>query len=98
MKRRAPVQPPTRFTDTVPVRKTNAIPSVYWSGSVPQRCEVCTAAIVDRFYDAPTARRGAWALMCPSCFFGGPGDGQLGTGRGQEYTRTEGDRWLKTRG
>jgi hypothetical protein len=74
------------------------VTSVYWTGEPPVKCETCGAHLIERFYDGVTKMRGRWALMCPSCFFGGPGCGELGQGRAQEYTRTEGNRWLKTRG
>ena len=68
-----------------------------WMGPAPQKCDTCENKITDKFYDAKTSY-GPWGNMCPSCFYMGPGLGELGTGFGQEYTKQKDGRWLKTGG
>ena len=66
-----------------------------WRGTRPQSCDVCDAAIEERFYDAAT-RLGPWALMCPQCF---PIYGRgLGKGAGQEFTKDSAGAFAKSAG
>ena len=64
--------------------------------SPPAVCDTCGAPISKVFYDART-EQGSWACMCMACFTQGPGLGELGSGRGQEYTQ-QGPHWIKTAG
>jgi hypothetical protein len=69
----------------------------YWMGTVPTQCDVTRQPIKDKFYDAAVGGRGGrWANMCPEAFrhYGC----ELGTGKGQEYTKQPDGRWLKTGG
>lgn len=69
----------------------------YWYSPKPEKCDTCDTPIVSKFYDAKT-EMGPWACMCPSCQNLGPGLGQLGLGKGQEYTKQPDGKWLKTAG
>ncbi len=69
----------------------------YWLSPVPGFCETCDGPIRDKFYDAKTTH-GPWACMCPMCFHFGPGVGRIGTGLGQEYTKSSDGKWYKTGG
>ena len=71
-----------------------------WMSAPPKKCDTCDAEIHDKFYDAKT-NMGPWGCMCPTCFTLGPGLGQLGLGKGQEYTKRVIDGkivWEKTAG
>lgn len=70
---------------------------VYWVSPPPEKCQGCENDIEEVFYDGRT-RIGPWALMCPMCFYLGPGIGQTGTGFGQKYEKQRDGRWLKTEG
>jgi hypothetical protein len=74
----------------------NEVPR-YWLGEAPIDCQTCPEKIDDCFYDAKTDY-GPWAFMCPACFHLGPGLSRVGVGLGQEYTKQEDGRWLKTGG
>jgi hypothetical protein len=69
----------------------------YWMSPAPAKCDTCQGKIEKTFYDAATSY-GAWGCLCPTCFHLGPGLGQLGTGKGQEYKKQKDGRWLKTGG
>lgn len=72
----------------------------YWLSPVPEKCDTCDTPITNKFYDAAT-KFGAWACMCPTCQILGPGKGQVGLGKGQEYTKKTIDgktRFYKTAG
>ena len=71
-----------------------------WMSAVPTKCETCDEPITTMFYDEKT-QMGPWGCICPTCHTLGPGIGKLGTGFGQEYTKTEVDGktvWKKTAG
>lgn len=67
----------------------------YWMGLAPRACDIDQTPLQTKFVDGATTS-GAWANMCLSCArrFGRG----LGAGKGQEYTKQEDGRWLKTGG
>lgn len=66
-----------------------------WNSSPPKECNICREKIIDIFVDGKTVT-GPWAIMCTLCFATwGVG---LGTGRGQKYTRTTDDEYVKVEG
>lgn len=70
----------------------------HWLGTLDENCQVCEQPYVEKMYDAALRLRNrqTWANCCAGCFESfGKG---LGTGRGQEYTKQEDGRWLKTGG
>jgi len=61
-----------------------------WSSPPPAVCGICRQAIVNEFVDGAT-RYGPWAIMCMNCL---PDHGcGLGLGRGQHYTKLDGQ-WM----
>ena len=61
-------------------------------------CSTPFAAAVDtKMYDAKS-QIGPWGNFCEKCFKFQTTRGELGAGRGQEYTRQADGRWLKTGG
>lgn len=70
----------------------------YWFGAIRTRDDFGDP-IVDKFYDAKTIQ-GPWAIMTPASWEKHriAKNGALGLGLGQEYTRQEDGRWLKTAG
>ena len=66
----------------------------FWLGFAPKTCDICQSAIKDSFIDGRTVD-GPWANMCPECH-NNYGVG-LGTGKGQEYRKTN-EGWLKING
>lgn len=67
----------------------------YWTGDPGSVCDLCNKPITTKFVDAKLGM-GGWGNVCPACHKRrGVG---LGTGLGQEYTRQEDGRWLKTGG
>lgn len=65
----------------------------YWCGDVTP-CNICNQPAQSVMYDAAT-RRG-WGWLCPRCF---RGEGcRLGTGVGQQYTKQDDGKYLKTGG
>lgn len=68
-----------------------------WIGDAPTKCDTCDTKITTTFFDAKT-EMGPWACMCPSCQNLGPGLGEVGTGRGQEYRKQKDGKWLKVAG
>lgn len=68
----------------------------YWIGPAPTKCDIHHEALTDKFIDGKT-QMGPWGNMCPACW-AHYGVGRLGTGYGQEYTKQEDGRWLKTGG
>lgn len=69
----------------------------YWIGSIGPLDDFGDA-ITDKFIDGKTAF-GPWAIMSEASWaeYGGT-LGRLGVGFGQEYTKQEDGRWLKTAG
>lgn len=66
---------------------------VYWCGDVTP-CNICNQTAGTIMYDAAT-RRG-WGWLCQLCFHG---EGcRLGTGAGQQYTKQDDGKYLKTGG
>lgn len=68
----------------------------YWSGAV-SKCDVCGTPLSLKFYDMKT-KQGPWGCLCPECAMNGIGIGKVGLGYGQEYTKRENGKWLKTAG
>ena len=68
--------------------------TVTWAGDV-ETCDVCNIKITEKFVDGKT-QMGPWALMCPKCFRA-HGRG-LGLGLGQQYTRRDDGKYVKTAG
>lgn len=60
-----------------------------WLGPIPTRCDLDNAELKGTFVDGKT-RGGPWANMCEQCF-SKHGVG-LGTGRGQRYDATTGEK------
>jgi hypothetical protein len=55
-----------------------------WTGTPPERCNLCEHKLEGIFIDGRT-KRGAWAYMCVRCHeLSGVG---LGTGNGQAYQK-----------
>jgi len=70
---------------------------VHWVGDAPTRCDWNTRhKITKTFVDGRTRRSGSWANMCLDCHRE-HGIG-LGIGRGQQYQKQLGGRWLKIAG
>ena len=69
-------------------------PVKVWMGSKPVSCDVCEKPYNGKMIDGAT-KTGSWACMCAKCYHK-MGIG-LGSGKGQEYTLTNGQ-WLKTGG
>ena len=67
----------------------------YWMSPAPTECDIDQTPITNRFVDGVTIM-GPWANMCPACH-AKLGRG-LGLGKGQEYTKQEDGKWLKTNG
>lgn len=70
---------------------------VYWIGDAPVRCDGCEAAITATFNDMRSSS-GPWGNFCETCAILGPGCGIWGMGFGQQYTKQENGKWLKTKG
>lgn len=91
--------PSQKPTPTRPWPVETLVKPKYWMGDIPTVCDLDqNHPITTKFIDGKTSH-GPWGNMCPECHkrfgFG------LGTGKGQEYTKTEVDgvtRWLKTGG
>lgn len=67
----------------------------YWRSEPPMNCDICKGKINGDFIDGKTID-GPWAILCPTCHtIHGIG---FGTGRGQQYTRIEGNLFQKTNG
>ena len=72
------------------------MPSEFWTGSLPVKCEVGGEPIGKTFVDGKL-RAGPWAVMCAGCHekFGLG----LGAGRGQKYRLArDGNLWIKVEG
>ncbi len=54
-----------------------------WSGSTPEKCDICGTWFEKVFFDAKT-RGGQWGLLCSTCCQE-HGIG-IGTGLGQKYS------------
>ncbi len=72
----------------------------YWIGDAPTECDLKGSFPgkhdVSKVFVDGRMQGGSWANMCPECHKSlGVG---LGTGHGQEYTKQEDGKWLKTRG
>lgn len=66
---------------------------VFWRGSPPVHCDVCSLPLTDTFVDGKTIF-GPWGKLCLNCH-GNVGVG-LGTGKGQKYKRDpENNVWYK---
>jgi len=63
--------------------------------SPPTNCNVCNSPIADKVYDKNLFYY-RWTYICPDCFSNT--DGKLGVGYGQEYTKQEDGRFMKTEG
>lgn len=63
-----------------------------WTGTVPSKCDACSAPIVDVFFDA-RSHDGRWGNFCRSCFKTLT-PGKLGVGFGQQYAK-DGAVWGK---
>ena len=70
-------------------------PPKNWYSPPPEKCDLCSQPIKDKFIDGRVQLKKIWRFMCPSCHLT-DGDG-LGVGRGQEYTLTDGE-WIRTDG
>jgi hypothetical protein len=67
----------------------------FWASPIPVTCNICKTRLGRKFYDVKT-KSGAWGFLCCSCFlFEGC---KLGAGGGQEYTKQDDGRFLKTGG
>lgn len=59
-------------------------------------CDLCQKDAKDTFYDAFVPRYRTWGNLCRDCF---SDEGcNLGTGRGQRYSRQPDGTWIKTAG
>ena len=71
----------------------------FWIGRV-EKCDWCSAPFSfvtgTKMYDAKSLV-GPWGNFCSKCFETAT-PRKLGTGFGQEYTRQDDTRWLKTGG
>lgn len=56
-----------------------------WLSAPPVGCDLCSLRIDKKFIDGKT-KFGPWACMCPHCHR--DHGGELGLGKGQEYTKT----------
>lgn len=72
------------------------MPKKFFQSTPPDKCDWCSGPIKDVFIDGLMRTVGRWANLCPKCHaIHGAG---LGLGQGQEFTRQEDGRWLKTGG
>ena len=69
----------------------------YWTGTVPENCQVSGEPMGDVMYDASLPSHGGrWANINQATF---ERHGcRVGLGLGQRYERQEDGRWLKTAG
>lgn len=67
----------------------------YWAGKI-EDCQWCGIPLIVTFVDGRIPAMGIWGCLCETCVrkLGV----QIGTGKGQRYTKQPDGRWLKTEG
>lgn len=70
--------------------------TVYWTGTLPNHCEVSGMKIKDSFVDGRVPGMSCWGIMHPTYFKNN--GGKLGQGFGQLYKKQSDGRWLKVEG
>lgn len=69
--------------------------ATYWIGPAVH-CDICKNPFERVMYDIKT-NSGPWGLLCTPCMKAHT-NGQLGTGMGQRYHKTDDGKWLKVAG